>query len=89
MERVGPMSNPASDAARILADGFSRVREEVAGVLSGIDPHHLTWRPDPEADTIAWDPPVTLAVRLVSVIADDLQHVGQAAYVRGLAERSR
>ncbi len=31
-----------------------------------------------------WDPPVTLAVRLVSVVGDDLQHVGQAAYVRGL-----
>ncbi len=31
-----------------------------------------------------WDPPVTLGVRLVSVLADDLQHVGQAAYVRGL-----
>jgi hypothetical protein len=35
-----------------------------------------------------WDPPVTLGVRLVSVIGDDLQHVGQAAYVRGLAERA-
>ena len=35
-----------------------------------------------------FDPPVTMAVRLVSVIADDLQHVGQAAYVRGLAERA-
>jgi hypothetical protein len=35
----------------------------------------------------SWDPPVTLGVRLVSVIADDLQHAGQAAYVRGLAER--
>ncbi|GAA4373774.1 DUF664 domain-containing protein [Actinomadura verrucosospora] len=32
----------------------------------------------------AWDPPVTLAVRLVSVVSDDLQHAGQAAYVRGL-----
>ena len=31
-----------------------------------------------------WDPPVTLGVRLVSVIDDDAQHVGQAAYVRGL-----
>ncbi|HEY2042371.1 MAG TPA: DUF664 domain-containing protein [Jatrophihabitans sp.] len=31
-----------------------------------------------------WDPPVTLGVRLVSVISDDLQHVGQAAYLRGL-----
>ncbi|MFD3497513.1 DinB family protein [Streptomyces sp. NPDC058676] len=33
-----------------------------------------------------WDPPVTLAVRLVSVLSDDLQHVGQAAYVRGLLQ---
>jgi hypothetical protein len=34
-----------------------------------------------------WDPGVTLGVRLVSVLSDDLQHVGQAAYVRGLVER--
>jgi uncharacterized damage-inducible protein DinB len=31
-----------------------------------------------------WDPPVTRAVRLVSVLSDDLQHAGQAAFVRGL-----
>lgn len=36
----------------------------------------------------AWDPPVTLAVRLVSILADDLEHAGQAAYVRGLALRA-
>ncbi|MET0694423.1 MAG: DUF664 domain-containing protein [Propionibacteriaceae bacterium] len=34
-----------------------------------------------------WDPPVTVSIRLVSVIGDCLQHLGQAAYVRGLAER--
>jgi Protein of unknown function (DUF664) len=34
-----------------------------------------------------WDPPVTMAVRLVSVLSDDLQHAGQAAFVRGLIER--
>ena len=34
-----------------------------------------------------WDPPVTLGVRLVSVISDGLQHAGQSAYVRGLLER--
>jgi hypothetical protein len=28
-----------------------------------------------------------MSVRLVSVIADDLQHVGQAAYVRGMLQR--
>ncbi|MET9437754.1 DUF664 domain-containing protein [Streptomyces sp. NPDC006551] len=35
----------------------------------------------------SWDPPVTLGVRLVSVIAEENQHAGQAAYVRGLVER--
>ncbi|WP_291051761.1 DUF664 domain-containing protein [Herbiconiux sp.] len=35
-----------------------------------------------------WDPPVTLAVRLVSVISDDLQHAGQAAFIRGVVERA-
>ena len=34
-----------------------------------------------------WDPPVTLAVRLVSVVDDCAQHVGQAAFVRGVLER--
>jgi hypothetical protein len=36
----------------------------------------------------AWDPPVTLGVRLVSVISDSLQHAGQAAFIRGLSARS-
>lgn len=31
-----------------------------------------------------WDPPVTLGARLVSVVNDCTQHVGQAAYLRGL-----
>jgi uncharacterized damage-inducible protein DinB len=34
-----------------------------------------------------WDPPVTMSVRLVSVLADDLEHAGQAAFVRGILER--
>lgn len=35
----------------------------------------------------SWDPPVTLGVRLVSVLSDDLQHAGQAALVRGVLDR--
>jgi hypothetical protein len=35
----------------------------------------------------SWDPPVSLGVRLVSVISDDLQHAGQAAFVRGIVTR--
>lgn len=34
-----------------------------------------------------WDPPVTMSVRLVSVLSDDLQHLGQAAYARGIIAR--
>jgi uncharacterized damage-inducible protein DinB len=36
-----------------------------------------------------WNPPVTLGVRLVSVINDTTQHVGQVGYLRGLRERSK
>ena len=35
----------------------------------------------------SYDPPVSVGVRLVSVISDNLQHAGQARYVRGLVER--
>ena len=41
----------------------------------------------PDLDRVVdedWDPPVTLGVRLVSVLDDCVQHAGQAAYVRGL-----
>lgn len=55
-----------------------RSKEYVAG-LSGSDLDRVV--------DDAWDPPVTLGVRLVSVLSDDLQHVGQAAYLRGLAAR--
>ena len=34
-----------------------------------------------------WDPPVTAGARLVSILEDCVQHVGQAAYVRGLLDR--
>jgi hypothetical protein len=34
-----------------------------------------------------FSPPVTLSARLVSIISDDLQHAGQAAFIRGVVER--
>jgi uncharacterized damage-inducible protein DinB len=45
---------------------------------------------DPDLDRIvdeSWDPAVSLGVRLVSVIDDNIQHAGQAVYLRGLVER--
>jgi uncharacterized damage-inducible protein DinB len=35
----------------------------------------------------SWDPPVTRGVRLVSVVNDDMQHAGQAAFLRGVVDR--
>jgi hypothetical protein len=56
----------------------ARTREYVAA-LTDLDYDRIV-------DT-SFDPPVTLGVRLVSVISDDLQHAGQAAYVKGLLRR--
>lgn len=52
---------------------------------------HLKGAEASELDRIIdyrWDPPVSVGVRLVSVAADTLQHVGQAEYVLGLAQRA-
>jgi hypothetical protein len=35
----------------------------------------------------SYRPPVTLGTRLVSVLADDLQHAGQLSYLAGLLDR--
>ena len=36
-----------------------------------------------------WDPPVTVAMRLISVLDDAAKHLGQAEYVKGLVTRRR
>ncbi|HEX5096071.1 MAG TPA: DUF664 domain-containing protein [Acidimicrobiia bacterium] len=70
-----------ADAALLLAY-FDAVHERTIGYLRTIEPNEMERIVDDR-----WDPPVTLAVRLVSVLSDDLQHAGQAAYVRGIIER--
>jgi hypothetical protein len=80
------MDDDEVDSVRVssadLLLGYSdAVHARTAEFLRGVEPDHL----DRVVDT-RWDPPVTLGVRLVSVLADDLQHVGQAAYVRGLLD---
>jgi uncharacterized damage-inducible protein DinB len=48
---------------------------------------YLTGMSDADLDRVVddnWDPPVTLGVRLISVLGDVTQHIGQAAYVRGI-----
>lgn len=169
------------EARDVLADAFERIRDGMRRVTEGLDPQALAYRPDPDANSIAWlvwhatrvhddhvseiagreqawtaggwadrlglpfeptdigyghtseqvatvrpdrpevlvgyheavaqatfayletvdaaeldriiddswDPPVSVGVRLVSVINDQGQHLGQAAYVRGMVERLR
>lgn len=62
-----------------LVDYYGAVHERTTGLLETLTPADL----DRIVDR-AWDPPVTLGVRLVSILDDDIQHAGQAAYVRGL-----
>ena len=145
-----------TDTARdLLLDGFGRIRDGVPEVDDGLSVDELLWRPDAEANHIAWlvwhlarqqddqvahlvgeqsawlgdgwvadpglfgdyhaavhdrtaalvqgldaegyervvdahwDPPVTVAVRIVSVLDDAAKHLGQAEYVKGLVERRR
>jgi uncharacterized damage-inducible protein DinB len=69
------------ESAAVLVDYYQAVHERTLAYLRGLGAGDL----DQVVDE-AWDPPVTLGVRLVSVLNDDTQHVGQAAYVRGLLE---
>ena len=166
------------DIAELLGDCLGRVRDQVPGVVKGLDVDQLAWRPDERSNSLAWlvwhltrveddhvaevagteqvwtsagwyerfglpfpptahgwghsaddvarvvvepdllagyhaetaaraieyvgsltptdldrivderwDPPVSLGVRLVSVVCEVNQHIGQAAYLRGLIER--
>ncbi|MFG2057224.1 DinB family protein [Micromonospora sp. NPDC048930] len=67
---------------RVLVDYHRAVVDRTLAYLRGLRPADFDRVVDEN-----WDPPVTLGVRLVSVLHDDLQHVGQAAYVRGLIQR--
>ena len=79
----GPKEVAAVRASGELLDQYhDAVHQLTLRYLDGITPAEL----DRIVDT-RWDPPVTAAVRLISVIGDTMQHLGQAAYVRGLAER--
>jgi hypothetical protein len=68
--------------ARSLLDYFEDVHASTVAYVRTLTDEDLVRVVDRR-----WDPPVTLSVRLVSVLADDLQHVGQAAYVRGVVQR--
>ncbi len=63
----------------LLTGYHDAVHEQTIRLVSGITDADL-----PRIVDERWDPPVTLGVRLVSVIDDCAQHIGQAAFVRGI-----
>jgi Protein of unknown function (DUF664) len=72
------------DSGELLVAYYDAVHEQTIEYVERVA--------DPDLDRIvdeSWDPPVSLGVRLVSVIEDGLQHAGQAAFVRGVVERRR
>jgi uncharacterized damage-inducible protein DinB len=66
-------------SADLLTGYYDAVHAKTIAYLKGIKEEDFDQIVDDN-----WDPPVTLGIRLISIISDDLQHAGQAAYVRGL-----
>ncbi|MEU9338316.1 DinB family protein [Streptomyces sp. NPDC048290] len=68
---------------RLLTGYYDTVHTQTLGALRALTAKDLERVVDE-----GWEPPVTLGVRLVSVLSDDLQHIGQAAYAAGLVQRA-
>lgn len=88
-KRATGYGDSADDVARVRASAelltgyYDAVHEQTLRYVRGLVDADLSRVVDTR-----WDPPVTLGVRLVSVISDDLQHAGQAAYLRGVVART-
>jgi uncharacterized damage-inducible protein DinB len=80
-EQVGSLR---PESAQVLLDYYTAVHQRSVEYVRGLSSADL----DRVIDT-RWDPPVTVGVRLVSVVNDCTMHVGQLAYVRGLVEERR
>ncbi|GAA4533702.1 mycothiol transferase [Mycobacterium paraffinicum] len=75
-EQVAKVKAPAD----LLAGYYHAVHKLTLEYVAGVSAAEL----ERVVDT-NWDPPVTASARLVSIIDDCAQHLGQAAYVRGIA----
>ncbi|MEU5346096.1 DinB family protein [Streptomyces sp. NPDC020766] len=69
------------DSGDLLLGYYDAVHEQTLAALRELRADDLDRIVDEN-----WSPAVTLGARLVSVLADDLQHVGQAAFARGILE---
>ena len=75
-EDVGKVRAPVE----LLLGYYRAVHEVTLEYLASVTPDELARIVDRR-----WNPPVTASARLVSVVDDCAQHLGQAAYVRGIA----
>jgi hypothetical protein len=73
----------APEGAAVVVEYLVATHAQARSVVAKVDAAELERVVDR-----SYDPPVTLGVRLVSVVEDCLQHAGQMAYVRGLLESS-
>lgn len=92
-ERLGLPFDVTDTGYAHSADQVAAVQlsaEQLAGYHDAVHARsveYLKTLTDEDLDRIVdkrWNPPVTLGVRLISVLSDDLQHAGQAAYAQGL-----
>lgn len=67
--------------AELLAGYYHAVHALTLQYVAGVTAEELSRVVDTH-----WDPPVTASVRLISVVDDCVQHLGQAAYLRGIAQ---
>jgi hypothetical protein len=97
-ERFGLPFDPSAHGYGQSAEDVAAVRVEAAllsGYFDAVYAQSLNFidsLADADFDRVVdprFDPPVTLEVRLVSVLSDDLQHAGQAAFIRGIVLRRR
>jgi len=78
----GEVGNFVLDDPSLLTGYHAEVHEMTTGVIGSLSEEDYHRVVDP-----TFTPPVTAAVRLVSALNDITQHLGQAAYVRGLLQR--
>ncbi len=67
-------------SAELLAGYYHAVHKVTLEYIASVTPQDLSRIVDER-----WDPPVTASARLVSIVDDCAQHLGQAAYVQGIA----
>lgn len=81
-EQVASVQAPS---AQLLLDYHNATFEQTKAYLETLRGDDL----DRVLDETRFDPPPTAGVRIISIIADNLSHAGQVAYVKGLLQGRR